>query len=77
MMSCDIPNFCIYASFPIHYKNLRCHNYLPEQKRIYEEYMQGCYTMYGQEACDDYDNDRIRMSLYQVSKKPMIDPFCC
>lgn len=53
------------CSFPIHYRNLRCNNYLPEQQRLYDEFMQGCYETYGQKHCDNYEEDRIMMSLAQ------------
>mmetsp|Transcript_55340 Transcript_55340/g.134401 ORF Transcript_55340/g.134401 Transcript_55340/m.134401 type:complete len:424 (-) Transcript_55340:108-1379(-) len=53
------------CSFPIHYRNFRCNNYLPEQQRLYDEFMQGCYDTYGQTHCDNYENDRIMMSLAQ------------
>lgn len=57
--------FGVDCSFPIHYRNLRCNNFLPHQQEIYEEFMQGCYDTYGKGPCDDYENDRIRMSLEQ------------
>ena len=53
------------CSFPIHYRNLRCNNYLPEQQRLYDEFMQGCYETYGKTHCENYENDRIMMSLAQ------------
>jgi len=53
------------CTFPIHYKNLRCGNLLGDRKKIYEDYMQGCYDAFGDEICDAYEDDRIAMSLRQ------------
>jgi prolyl 4-hydroxylase len=38
---------------------------LPEQAKIYDDYMEGCYNRYGTQYCDDYENDRIKMNLEQ------------
>lgn len=53
------------CTFPIHYKNLRCGDLLGDRKTVYEDYMQGCYDKFGAAICDDYENDRIAMSLRQ------------
>ena len=53
------------CTFPIHYKNLRCGDILGDRKTIYEDYMQGCYDAFGKDICDDYEDDRIAMSLRQ------------
>jgi hypothetical protein len=58
-------DYGVDCSFPIHYKNFRCDNLLPDQERIYQEFMKGCYEKYSQRHCDDYENDRIKMSLEQ------------
>lgn len=53
------------CTFPIHHKNLRCGNLLGDRKKVYEDYMQGCYDAFGEDICEDYENDRIAMSLRQ------------
>lgn len=53
------------CTFPIHYKNLRCGNLLGDRKKVYEDYMQGCYDAFDKYVCDDYENERIAMSLRQ------------
>jgi len=53
------------CTFPIHHKNLRCGDLLGDRSSVYEEYMQGCYDKFDQHVCDDYENDRISMSLRQ------------
>lgn len=53
------------CTFPIHYKNLRCGDLLGDRSSVYEEYMQGCYDTFDKNTCDDYENDRIAMSLRQ------------
>jgi hypothetical protein len=58
-------DYGVDCSFPIHYKNFRYDNLLPDQERIYQEFMKGCYEKYSQRHCDDYENDRIKMSLEQ------------
>ena len=57
--------FGVDCSFPIHYKSLRCGDILGDRRKVYEDYMAGCRERYGDLSCDNYENDRIEMSLRQ------------
>jgi prolyl 4-hydroxylase len=55
------------CSFPIHSKEFRCGNILGDQKKKYDDFMDGCRKYYGDKGnrCDDTEDERIEMSIRQ------------
>ena len=52
-------------SFILSQKSIECGNQLGNRQEFYENYMNGCREKFGGRYCDDYENDRIKMSLSQ------------
>ena len=46
-------------------KDFRCGDTLGDRKTFYENFMNGCREAYPGTSCDDYERDRIAMSLRQ------------
>jgi prolyl 4-hydroxylase len=38
---------------------------LGDRQQVYDEYMAGCKERYGDKSCDEYEEERMRMSVRQ------------